>query len=91
MTLHPLYLLLQNDFKWKWGVAQAKALAASKNLLTSDKYLMHFDSSLKLTLTCDASAYGSHKMPDGSGRPISYSSCTLKKVLHASLALRKSQ
>lgn len=86
-------------------MAQTKALAASKNLLTSDKYLTHFDSSLKLTLTCDASAYGlgvvlSHKIPDGSERPIAYSSCTLnvaeckyshmeKEVLRASLALRK--
>ena len=63
-------------------MAQTKALAASKNLLTSEKYLTHFDSSLKLTLTCDASAYGiglvlSHKIPDGSERPIAYSSCTL--------------
>ena len=77
LTLHPLYLLLRKDVKWKWGVAQAKAFAASKDLLTSDKCLTHFDSSLKLTLACDASAYGlgsvlSHKMPDGSERPIAY-------------------
>ena len=82
LTLHPLYLLLRKDVKWKWGVAQAKAFAASKDLLTSDKCLTHFDSSLKLTLACDASAYGlgsvlSHKMPDGSERPIAYSSRTL--------------
>jgi len=70
LTLHPLYLLLWKDVKWKWGVAQAKAFAASKDLLTSEKCLTHFDSSLKLTLACDASAYAlrsvlSHKMPDG--------------------------
>jgi len=82
LTLHPLYLLFRKDVKWKRGVAQAKAFAASKDLLTSDKCLTHFDSSLKLTLACDASAYGlgsvlSHKMPDGSERPIAYSSRTL--------------
>ena len=81
-TLHPLHLLLRKDVKWEWGVAQARAFAASKELLTSDKCLTHFDSSLKLTLACDASAYGlgavlSHKMPDGSERPIAYSSRTL--------------
>ena len=40
---------------------------------------MHFDSSLKLTLACDASDYAvlSHKMSDGSERLIGYASHTL--------------
>ncbi len=81
-TLHPLYLLLRKDAPCKWGVDQEKAFAASKQLLTSESCLTHFDSSLELTLACDASAYGlgavlSHKMPDGSERPIGYASCTL--------------
>ena len=41
--LHPLYKLLRKDVDWAWGVAQAKAFAASKDLLTSDKCLTHFD------------------------------------------------
>ena len=81
-TLHPLYKLLRKDVDWAWGVAQAKAFAASKDLLTSDKCLTHFDSSLDLTLACDASDYGlgvvlSHKMADGTERPIAYASRTL--------------
>ena len=81
-TLHPLYLLLRKDAPWKWGVDQEKTFAASKELLTSESCLTHFDSSLELTLACDASAYGlgavlSHKMPDGSERPIGYASHTL--------------
>ena len=80
--LHPLYQLLRKDVDWSWGVAQAKAFNASKELLTSDKCLTHFDSTLELTLACDASAYGlgavlSHKMADGTERPIAYSSRTL--------------
>ena len=81
-TLHPLLVLLRKDVKWKWGPAQMKAFVATKELLTSDKCLTHFDSTLPLTLACDASAYGlgavlSHKMTDGTERPIAYSSRTL--------------
>ena len=80
--LNPLYKLLKKDVEWKWGDTQAKSFTASKDLLTSDKCLTHFDSTLELTLACDASAYGlgavlSHKMPDGTERPIAYSSRTL--------------
>ena len=80
--LHPLYHLLKKDVDWSWGVAQTKAFTASKDLLTSEKCLTHFDSSLELTLACDASAYGlgavlSHKMADGTERPIAYASRTL--------------
>ena len=49
--LQPLYRLLKKDVEWKWGVAQAKA---SRKLLTSGNCLTHFDSSLELTLACDA-------------------------------------
>ena len=81
-TLHPLLVLLKKEAKWRWGTAQAKAFAVTKKLLTSDTCLTHFDSSLDLILACDASAYGlgavlSHRMPDGTERPIAYSSRTL--------------
>ena len=65
-----------------WGTAQSKAFTISKKLLLSSNCLTHFDSSLELTLACDASNYGlgavlSQKMPDGSDRPIVYASRTL--------------
>ena len=49
------------------------------------KLLVHFDPKLKLLLACDASAYGvvavlAHRIPDGSERPIAYTSRTLLKA-----------
>ena len=49
-VLHSLHLLLWKDVTWKWGVGQAKAFAASKELLTSESCLSHLDSSLELIL-----------------------------------------
>ena len=67
--MHPLYKLLQKDHPWSWGPEQKKAFAASK------EFLVHFNSTLKLTLACDASRYDlgavlAHKMPDGSEKPV---------------------
>ena len=58
---------------------------ASKKLLTSSSLLVHFNPDLKLMLACDASAYGigavlSHRMEDGSEKPIGYVSRTLSKA-----------
>ena len=69
-TLFPLYQLLRKDFQWSWGVEEERAFSKSKELLTSTKCLTHFDSSLTLILSCDASAYGigavlAHRMPEG--------------------------
>ena len=81
-TLHPLYHLLRKNVPWVWKAAQSKAFTASKELLISAHCLTHYDSSRELTLACDASNYGlgavlSHKMPDGSERPVAYASRTL--------------
>ena len=93
-TLHSLYQLLKKDTPWSWGAAQAKAFEVSKKLLTSAKFLAHFDSNQKLTLACDASGYGlgavlAHKMPDGSEKPIGYASRTLTKSEKTTLNWRK--
>ena len=90
-TLHPL---LKKNTSWVWGTGQAKAFSASKELLTSSNCLTHFDSSLVLTLACDASNYGVgavlfHKMTDGSERPIAYASRTLNSSEHNYLQLEK--
>ena len=79
-----LYRLLRKDTPWKWDKEKEEVFNKSKNLLTATKFLAHFDSSLPLTLACDASAHGigavlAHKMPDGTERPIGYASRTLTK------------
>ena len=51
-------------------------------MLTSPRFLVHYDESKELILECDASDYGvgvvtSHRMENGSERPIAYASRTL--------------
>ena len=86
-VLHLLYHLLRKDVPWVWKTAQSKAFTASKELLISSHCLTHYDPSLELTLACDASNYSlrrvlSHKMPDGSERPVAYASRTLIPAEH---------
>ena len=81
-VLHPLYELLQHKVHWTWNAQREKAFASAKALLTSDSVLIHFDPDKPLILACDASAYGigavlSHCLPDGSERPIVFTSRTL--------------
>ena len=80
--LAPLYSLLHKDTRWSWGMKQQEAFEVSKELLLSAPVLAHFDSSLELSLACDASAYGigavlSQAMPDGQERPVGFVSRTL--------------
>ena len=81
-VLAPLYTLLQKGSQWKWGAQQEKAVSAVKSQLTSDCLLVHFDPQKPLTLACDASPYGvgavlSHRLEDGSERPIAFASRSL--------------
>ncbi|CAG2227155.1 unnamed protein product [Mytilus edulis] len=80
--LKPLHVLLQKDIQLSWEKEQEKAFIESKQLLKSALVLVHFDPKKKLILACDASPYGveavlSHKMDDGSDKPIAYTSRTL--------------
>ena len=79
-VVHPLYDLLKKSTKWTEDEEQAFKLA--KELLTSNSVLIHFDPGKEVLLSCDASAYGigavlSHRLPDGTERPIGFSSRTL--------------
>uniref|UniRef100_A0A3B3TFN7 Gypsy retrotransposon integrase-like protein 1 n=1 Tax=Paramormyrops kingsleyae TaxID=1676925 RepID=A0A3B3TFN7_9TELE len=81
-VLSPLYRLLKEQTTWKWGKPEQDSFNKCKELLTSDKVLVHYDPNLPLTLACDASAYGigaviQHTAPNGEERPIAYASRTL--------------
>ena len=54
----------------------------AKEVLSSEQVLVHFDPNKPIVLSVDASSYGigavlSHRMEDGSERPIEYASRTL--------------
>ena len=82
-TLAPLYRNLQKNAKWNWGSEEQKAFqTATKESLTSDSVLVHFDPKRTVILACDASPYGigavlSHRMDDGTDQPIAFASRTL--------------
>ena len=79
--LAPLYSLLQKT-EWSWGTAQEKAFQEAKAQLTSSCVLTHYDPQKELILSCDASPYGvgavlSHRMDDGSEKPVAFASRSL--------------
>ena len=83
--LAPLHKLLRQSVSWHWSEEQQQAFEKSKQLLSSSQLLVHFDPSLEIRLACDAYAYGigavlSHRMPDGSEKPIGFVSRTLKNA-----------
>ncbi|XP_061584204.1 LOW QUALITY PROTEIN: uncharacterized protein K02A2.6-like [Cololabis saira] len=80
--LSPLHSLLRKDVRWSWGPTQQEAFEMSKTLLQSSQVLVHYDTKKEVVLACDASPYGvgavlSHRMPDGSERPVGFVSRTL--------------
>ena len=83
--LSPPYHLLQKGVSWSWDKEQEKAWKQSKSMLQSPQALVHFDSEKDIVLSCDASDYGvaaviSHRMEDGSERPVAYASRTLNSA-----------
>ena len=69
-TLHPLTILLENDMKFEWTDMTDEAFLAVIRAQGKSEFMMHFDSSLPVTVACDASPVGlgvmlSHIMPDG--------------------------
>ena len=84
LTLHPLHQLLQAGQPWCWSEACERAFRTAKQKLVEAPVLAHYDPDFPIVLAGDASAYGvgaviSHKMPDGSERPVAYASRTLSK------------
>ena len=81
-TLEPLHKLLRKGTKWMWKAEQKAAFEHAKRMLRSADLLVHFDPTKELVLASDESNYGigavlSHKMEDGTERPIGYVSRTL--------------
>ena len=77
--LAPLYRLLQKQTKWIWDAEQDKAFHEAKTHLTSECLLIHYDPQKELVLSCDTSSYGigavlSHRLQDGSERPVAFAS-----------------
>ena len=81
----PLYRLTQKDTKWTWTQECQQAFDEIKRTLSSTEVLAHFDQSLPIGISCDASPVGLgvvlfHKYPDGTERPISYASKILSSA-----------
>jgi len=76
-VLAPFHKLLRQSEPWQGKKPQDKAFAESKKLLLSSQVLVYFDPTLEIQLVCDASDYDlgavlSHRMPDGSEKPIGF-------------------
>ena len=90
--LHPLFELLSNKTKWFWSESCEAAFLWAKEVLSSDQVLVHYDPSKLLILSVDAGPHGigavlSHRMEDGSEKPIEYASRdqfnkTFTRVIH---------
>ena len=93
-TLTPLYRLLRNNVKWQWTSSEANAFQVSKELLTSNSLLVHYDPSKQLMLMCDASPHGvgavlSQIDEQGVEKPVAYASRTLIPAEHNYSQLEK--
>ena len=78
----PLYKLTRNNTKWSWNEEQEIAFTSLKQMLSTETVLAHFDPSLPIGVSCDASSVGIgavlfHRFPNGSKRPITNVSKTL--------------
>jgi hypothetical protein len=83
--LAPLHRLLQKDEHWIWGKEQECAFRTVREMLFQDRVLTHFNPDLPVVVACDSSSYGlgavlSHRMPDGSERPVAYASRSLTQT-----------
>ncbi|XP_064476257.1 uncharacterized protein K02A2.6-like [Ornithodoros turicata] len=79
---YPLNRLLSEKVKWTWSSESQRAFEALKKAMASAPVLQHYDPSLPLQVSADASPYGvgavlAHVDSDGTGKPIAYASRTL--------------
>ena len=93
-VLEPLHQLLRKGSKWQWLEEQQLAFDKAKELLQSAELLVHFDTEKELILASDASDYGvgavlSHRMENGTERPIGYVSRSLNDAERNNSTLEK--
>jgi len=74
--------------------ATRQGICRIKEIASVFQVLVHFDPTLEIQLACDASDYGlgavlSHRMPDGSEKPIGFVSRTLSEAEKSILKLKK--
>lgn len=82
--LEPLYKLLRKDVEFIWSKDCERAFVDSKKIMLSEQNLAHFNPSIPIKLSCDASKVGVgavllHVYPDGTEKPISFASRVLNK------------
>ena len=82
IEMKPLYNLLHHDVNWNWRKECKKAFEMAKRMISGDNVLVHYNPQLPLILGVDASHYSlcavlSHKMPDGSEKPVAFAFRTL--------------
>ena len=75
----PLHGLVGGETKWEWKATHDKLFKKLKHLLTSKDTLIHYSLELPVIVTTDASDLGvsamlSHKLPDGTEKPVAYAS-----------------
>ena len=79
-TLAPLNNLLRKNEKWAWGQEQDKPFKKSKDSISSDNLIIHFDPTKNLTLICDASLDGIGAVLSHGELPIAFASRSLKQA-----------
>lgn len=77
-----LYALHKNNIKFHWGTEQKAAFNKIKKSILSENILVHYNSRWELIIASNASPIGigavlSHRLPDGSEKPIAFASRTL--------------
>ena len=78
----PLYRLTKKNTEFVWGPSHVRAFEQLKQLLSSNRVLVHYSTELPVGISCDASSIGIgavlfHRFSDGSERPI----CNVSKTL----------
>ena len=80
--LAPFYKLLQKQVPWSWKGEQQEAFQKATEAFTSADVLVHYNLSLRVTLSYDVLSYDveavlSHKLDNGTEHSVAFASCSL--------------